>query len=358
VTNPVFKLVPAGQPSQMPDLVVPGTGFSIRTIVDAFRSALGWAPTRVSGELTVVADGIAPLTHVDLEGVIRLNESDGVRRTKRFHVQSDMDGVIRVLSQTILEVTEPAVLGEYASSHDDLPAALSYFRQAESVGSLRNRYRSCLASINVSNRLGRSGEADDDFRTAVRLQPRNGSAYAVMANSYIARGEFQAAIYVSQAGVSVDSRCGNCYQIMGSAEIASDKYSDAEAHLRKALRLGSDQPMGLCLLARALLARGALDEARKVVEQCVSAFPGFAMCRSGFGYVLASSGDLDGALAQFRLAAQIDPENPANLDDCARVLLLQGNYSEELAMRKASKALEEKQRDSPTPSVTWLRYPR
>jgi protein O-GlcNAc transferase len=145
---------------------------------------------------------------------------------------------------------------------------------------------------------------------------------------------------------------------MGSAEIAGDKYSDAEAHLRKALRLGSYKPMGLCLLSRALLARGAVDEARKVVEQCVSMFPAFAMCHTTLGYVLASSGDLDGALAQFMVATQIDPANPGNLNDCARVLLLQGKYSEELAMRKASKTLEEKQRDSPTPNVIWLRPPQ
>jgi putative PEP-CTERM system TPR-repeat lipoprotein len=80
----------------------------------------------------------------------------------------------------------------------------------------------------------------------------------------------------------------------------------AEAALADALRAKPDHPAALLLQARVLANRGDAEQAGRIVDAVLAKAPGDAEAVRSKGELLLRANDLDGALAQFRKALEID----------------------------------------------------
>jgi len=73
---------------------------------------------------------------------------------------------------------------------------------------------------------------------------------------------------------------------------------------------------------------GDYATAKSLLEQVAQACPNQACCHWSMGHVLMNSGDFDGAPVEFRLACELEPDNPRYLLDLAKFLEMLGEFDE------------------------------
>ncbi|HSG47909.1 MAG TPA: tetratricopeptide repeat protein, partial [Longimicrobiales bacterium] len=88
-------------------------------------------------------------------------------------------------------------------------------------------------------------------------------------------------------------------------------------------------------LGDALRRAGELDEALDVLREGVDDHPHFTPGHVALGWAAQSSGDLDSALATFRKALALDPENPFSLFGAGVLLAARGEESGPLLVEQA-----------------------
>jgi Flp pilus assembly protein TadD len=124
----------------------------------------------------------------------------------------------------------------------------------------------------VFDRLGQFAQSDVHFKAALKLAPDDPKVW-------------------NNAGYSL--------YIQG-------RWEEAERTLRTAARLAPDDPTVATNLGLALAAEGKVDEALEVMAKAV----GPAAARANIGYVLAATGHRAAAVAQYRLALDLQPGLP------------------------------------------------
>jgi Flp pilus assembly protein TadD len=67
--------------------------------------------------------------------------------------------------------------------------------------------------------------------------------------------------------------------------------------------------------ANALSAARQFDQAEAAFRRCIGLAPTLGGARTGLGIVLAETGRLADAITEFRTAVQLQPNDPAALDD-------------------------------------------
>jgi Flp pilus assembly protein TadD len=87
----------------------------------------------------------------------------------------------------------------------------------------------------------------------------------------------------------------------------------AEALIRKALDFEPDSGAFLDSLGWALLRQGKVDEAEKALTRAADLLAGDGTVREHLGDLYAAKGDETRALAEWRVAQGLDPEDPERL---------------------------------------------
>lgn len=131
----------------------------------------------------------------------------------------------------------------------------------------------------------------DLLREATELDPEFAQAWAALADSYVLRPEY----------LAVNSGDADIERLIGLARDASNR----------ALELQPDS-------AQALTTRGYLRfmyeynhaGAREDLQRAIELEPGYATAHQWYGEFLAAHRDIEGALAQFAIAAELDPLAP------------------------------------------------
>jgi Flp pilus assembly protein TadD len=97
--------------------------------------------------------------------------------------------------------------------------------------------------------------------------------------------------------------------------------------LSTATDLEPNSPTHAFNLANALSAVGQFDKAEATYRRCISLAPTLANAHMGLGIVLAERHRLGDAVAEFRAALRLQPDDPATLDNLKRAegLLATGN---------------------------------
>jgi len=98
----------------------------------------------------------------------------------------------------------------------------------------------------------------------------------------------------------------------------------AEAQLRQATRIAPAEPAAYELLGAVLVKSRRLPEAREVYETLVRLRPDRAGDHVNLGTLRLQLGDFPGAVAALRRALELDPDQPAALNNLARYYLGQG----------------------------------
>jgi len=96
----------------------------------------------------------------------------------------------------------------------------------------------------------------------------------------------------------------------GEAQLAKNNFSDAEAHLRRALKMAPDDYTGLVMMAKSQLLQKKWAVGRQYAEMAQQVYPGEAQAYHLSGFAKIRLKDYDGALAEFNRYDQVLPGDP------------------------------------------------
>ena len=175
----------------------------------------------------------------------------------------------------------------------DLPAIEQVFAEAlalHQAGKLEDAealYRRLLGSrgkaINaaVHNNLGsvlkgqgRLGEAIENYRDAIALDPRCSSAHTNLGNALMDAGDAGAAVSCYQTAIAIDPGNAGAHSNLGAVLTRQDRWDEAAISLREAIRLDPQQADSWYLLGRVFQERGDGTQAAECYHRALKLDPG------------------------------------------------------------------------------------
>lgn len=226
-------------------------------------------------------------------------------------------------------------LGVALQARRDLPGAIAAFQRA-----LELKPDYLQAHYNLGNAFQEGGmleAAIAQFRQVLTLNPYHLGAINNLGIALQRQGrleesivQFRQALVIDPTHAPAQTNLGNALQDQGDLATALDYY-------RAALALQPADADTHSNLAKALHRMGKLEEAIDHYQQSIILKPRAQTCNS-LGLVLRHQGDLQGAIAQFQSALQLDPQCADALANLGDVFLDQDNP--ELALRCFDRSLQ------------------
>lgn len=299
---------------ELPDIMVPQIGLSLRVITAAIRSAFRLKSRAVSGELTTL----------DGKYALRLR-FDGRQVFSTDHEAETPDALMAKAAPDVLRVMWPAAhaIAQYgvqkdeglrsadeiiARSKSDIDVQLAYllkgnhalrtsnFEEAEAMFSRATNARlhmeiALLQQGNLLLRQARTEQAVEKFRSILAINPDSAIAYA---NIGIARSS-------------------EAKQDSGPPDAA--KLDDAITQYEKAIALRPGFAIAYHNLGLALFHRNQTDKAIERYRQAIARAPAYMLAHWNLGSALESRNRFDEAVAEYRFAIErtTDPWQRAQL---------------------------------------------
>jgi len=259
---------------------------------------------------------------------------------------------LHLLGMTYLQAGDPA------QAVGLLEQAVRQLNRADAHGHLAQAYFA----------LARYAEAQESFRKAARLDPREpqypiGCATALALQKKYAEAEkllaklavrfprealvwfnlgntqrdqarhaeaadsFARALALDpQSSQAIDARNN-----LGAAYHALARFEDAEREFRACLAAAPDYPLARCNLASLLIDVGRFPEAETLCREVIAVHPQLAQAHTFLGAAVGHQGRLEDALACHRRAAALDDRDPKVLENLAGLLVDTGQFAEGVA---------------------------
>jgi Flp pilus assembly protein TadD len=190
---------------------------------------------------------------------------------------------------------------------------------------------------------GAAAEAERQLRKVSRRHPDYPLAWFNLGNVLRDQGRPQEAAEMYRHVIRLDPAFADAYNNLGSVLHKEDRFDDAERAYRRYVALQPDSVAGYFNLASLLIDRGRVVEAVKLCREGIEQFPESARppeLQWMLGSALAHQGKLASALAAFRLATDLAPNNARALWGCGLALLHTGSEQEGLRCLERARELE------------------
>ena len=184
--------------------------------------------------------------------------------------------------------------------------AAEQYRQA-----LRLRPELPQANYNLGNLLLNRGEADKAiryFEQAVRSQPDYSEAHNNLGNLLFAKGDtaraaehFEQAVRLDPDNEDAQYNLGNIYFSQKKVDLAAERY-------RAALRINPDNANAHYNLGNLYYGQRKLDEAAAQYREAIGIDPYIAKAHNNLGIIAAIQGRLDEAVKRFQDALDVEPD--------------------------------------------------
>lgn len=176
-------------------------------------------------------------------------------------------------------------------------------------------------------RLGRAEESAAAYTALLRLQPDNQQAQMRLAE----------ARQLQKKGANA----AELSQLAGSAN-GKERFAEALAQAEGALRIDPGHEGALVEKGRALRGLGRMDDALAHFEKALARFPKSARLHNYYGGTLGQAGKHDRAIAEQKIAAQLDPQNISYLSNQVSHYIALKDYAGAEAVCRAALALDQK----------------
>ncbi|MBD3291670.1 MAG: tetratricopeptide repeat protein, partial [Armatimonadia bacterium] len=212
--------------------------------------------------------------------------------------------------------------GEYVEA-DDLDAALDAAKQAVAAGP--EDYRTWYTLGWVRSERQEYSEAEEAYRQAVALQPDSGMSHHGLGWVLYTQGRYGDAIPHLREVARLRPGVPGVYVALGRSLTAVGNNADAIAAYDRAIESGSNLASARVGRAYSLYAMGKLDEALAAAKR--EAKHEFSTPKLPFdlAQVMRGSGDLDGAIGQYRRSIEIDPDYLIARRELVYTLVLAGD---------------------------------
>jgi tetratricopeptide (TPR) repeat protein len=202
------------------------------------------------------------------------------------------------------EALRPVVL---AYRRNDFTAAFAAL-DGMPEGARDARYHTLRAGLLLS--VGRVPEAEEDLRSAERLDPKNGTTYALRSVIAVVRNEPEEALKLAAEAVRLAPGSATPYVARSYAEQSAFEIEPARESLEKAAELAPEDALVFARLAELELSRGDLDAALTAATKAETLDPGLARTQTVLGFAYLSRIEVDEARAAFDRAIARDPADP------------------------------------------------
>ena len=200
-----------------------------------------------------------------------------------------------------------------------LRAALAAYRQNDFTaafaaldgvpeGARDARYHTLRAGLLLS--VGRVSEAEGDLTSAQRLDPKNGTAYALRSVIAVVRNEQEEALKLAAEAVRLAPGSATPYVARSYAEQSAFEIETARESLEKAAELAPEDALVWARLAEIELSLGDLDAALESARKAEQLDPGLSRTQSVLGFAYLTRIEVDEAKAAFGRAIARDPADP------------------------------------------------
>jgi tetratricopeptide (TPR) repeat protein len=209
-------------------------------------------------------------------------------------------------------------LGLVLQMRGRLDEAIDHYRRALEIEPEYAEAHSSLAD--VLSGQGKLDEAIGHYRQALQADPNYAHAHCNLGVTMSAKGRLDEAFGHFRRALQIDPKYTEARNNLGSLLLAQGKLSEAIDQYRQALQTrGNDvQPQQGSGPPRRSEAR--LDKGVNHYSQPLRPRPDYARIHHNLGRALVMTGDLSGALDNFREAAHIEPNWHVPLNDAARMM--------------------------------------
>jgi tetratricopeptide (TPR) repeat protein len=168
---------------------------------------------------------------------------------------------------------------------------------------------------------GRYREAADQYRRALKIDPRYEHAYTNLGRSMASLGNMDAAMDNFKTALEINPHNYIAHNNLGIVLALQGKHAEAVEHFSRALAIQPDYVNAHNNLGASLKHQGLLSEAIKQFRTALNISPFFSPAHNNLGMALADQGRLDEAISHFKKALEIDPNYAAarrNLEETLR----------------------------------------
>jgi len=206
--------------------------------------------------------------------------------------------------ESYLEALRPAVL---AYRRNDFTAA---FAALDGVpeGARDARYHTLRAGLLLS--VGRVPEAEGDLTSAQRLDPKNGTVYALRSVIAVVRNEQEQALKLAAEAVRLAPGSATPYVARSYAEQSAFEIEKAQQSIQQASRLAPEDALVWARFAEIELSLGDLDAALEAATKAETLDPDLARTQTVLGFAYLTRIEVDEARAAFDRAIARDPADP------------------------------------------------
>jgi len=340
-----------------PDIEIPETKLSFRTVTDFIERLLQFQPRHISGEITILTDLTDAPTTLRSTSRIRSQMSitmrvtqmrNGDDRLPRVSATSRVDPTLAVHESAlaVLELTEPHVLAiwEYEKNNDP-KRALEL--AGECQGDLE-KWGWLIQGIILEDRANlqedRSmyDEAIAKYERAHQIDPDWSYPFNNWGNVLAEQKDYDEAIRKYKDAISRDPRYADAYD--GWGEVLQSKHDNrgAIAMYRRAIELDPKMAVAYNDWGTALDSTNDHDGAIARYQKAIELDPTLAVAWTNWGSTLYSKNDYDGAVAKFKKAMELDPNVAGVYDDWGNALANKSDYDGAIVKYQKAIALDPK----------------
>lgn len=178
-------------------------------------------------------------------------------------------------------------------------------------------------------------DAELAYRKALALDPESDEAMVGLAWVRNLEHAFAEGRQWAERALSLNPRSGSAHALLGDAAMELGDYDAAFEHYQRALDLQPDLA-SYSRAAQLLWITGDSPRARLLMRQAIAAGSSqpehVAWCRAQLALMLWHEGDLDEAELQARDALRLAPRNPVVLDVMGRIKASRGDYTEAISL--------------------------
>jgi tetratricopeptide (TPR) repeat protein len=301
--------------NELPDIVVPQIGLSVRAIAASIRSALGMTGHAISGELT----------RKDSKYALRLR-IDGRQVSGRDYEAENPDELMTQAASDVMEIIRPAAhaMARYREQKKEEALLKANEIIAHYDKSDVNVQWAYLLKGNYALEQRNYREADQMFSNAVSSNRNSEQPHMQLGISLLRQGKPNDAVRKFRDVLAINPKSAIAYNNigvalatqanLGNAKTDPAKLDQAIAEYQRAIDAEPGYVLPYNNLGLALFYRDKIDEAIKQYRSAIEITPNYLLARWNLAFALKKN-NFEGAVTEYRAAIKLaaDPQQRAML---------------------------------------------
>lgn len=357
-----FNVTPLFYDTQL-EIVIPGSGISLKSLLQNVKNFLGRKQTRITGEVVL---------NKKLYLTIRVQGEP----SKTFSGElDDLDNILSDAAKYVLKFTQPYILAFYLyynygnnkeealemiryslthSPKDDDPMAytlwgyitwedgdfdesIKYYKKAiELDPKYIDAYNGWAYSLFDE---GKYEEAEEIFKKAYKLDPNYAYTSHYWGMNMEAQGKIDSAVMMYEKAIELDPSYDDVHTSYGNTLYKQNKYDEAIDHFDKAIELNPVSATAYSGLANVYYKQNKYPEALDMFKKSIELNPKYSEAYTGAGEILSMEKKFKEANEMYRKAIELEPSKIEIYNKLASNLEEQKKYSEVIDLYNRAKAI-------------------